>query len=883
MEINDFQNRLKAYKKVKGRNPSLSYWQWKQNASYSEGTGEEGITDDSPGFFGTVGNFFRNAWDRAKTTGAILHNISDAVIRDPLQNVIGRTQDNSDVGRTYNAVGARLSRMQADIDRTNLPRKAGQVKPFGVKAKAIKRFNGGHYARFGGDKLLDALTGGLSAWEYNNGQTSGQIMIDPEDNSRYIVHLTDAYTFDDSNANDAAAAARSPIRGFLGQTGRRDGDPKAAKQDFYYYVPRFGNDTVKSRAVFQEDYENGNPSKEDIARMKRLFEEANEKSAARNKHAEGTDGITSDETSDYRSVNTPFLPPVYATSYKNYVGDLFDYINQTDEEFNEELARSYRGWYALRHPPGGQLSPVIDILDFANFTPIGNAVAAYDAADAASKGNYFEAGLLGGLTLVPFGNKIYRKARSGYRKFKRNLDILATKQDFNGGLQNFEDWWLQFEEPQVAATDLWRTQFMKDYSKNYYNLSNDRAIQHFRSDFPDIDKYFYDYVVGPKQLDWLDRYKDARQRASKYLLRNDVVENAEKFSSLANNGKGPLSQTQRQYLDQLIAEDPLYFTYVINNNLDPLSQSTVDVFLKKQTTSLRGVNSDLRTGDDVVEKMLTENTQRNTKGGDRLNTRRTGIYTSDSGEIAERFSRPQNNKVTRTDVAMLQYPYQNDPSLSVVDQLRQFRRGIFNFDVFGSDFEKLRDPAWLANRGYFAKEAAYANRFGQILPANERAYIAQTPNQKLLNVIDQNTKYTNENLKGRWAINGVQSQPELESQLFESQLVGNSPGDFVRAARTMFEASPKRIKTLDDLRELSGQPFYNADGSVTYFFPNEIDLVGAFQKHFATAGDEVTDRVKNYIDLRNKVRINLNNPFMLKLADWFGKSQEVRDIYNGTF
>lgn len=290
-----FDSALERGDTVQAPNTDLANWYTENNyknyyPEFDEGTGEEGVQDDSPGFFGAVGNFFRKGWDRFKTTTAILHNVADAVVRDPIQQIFGNTQDNSSMGRTYNATGARLSRMQADINKQNrqLPTRVGQVKPFQITGKAIKRFNkdvnGSRYALFEPSALVDALTGGLRAWEYNNGQTSGSIMIDPENKDRYIVHITDAYTFDDSNANDAAAAERSPIRKFLGKTGRRDGDPKASKQDFYYYVPRWGNDTVRAHAVFPEDYENGNPSDEDIERMKRLFEEH----ANKNKHAEGT-------------------------------------------------------------------------------------------------------------------------------------------------------------------------------------------------------------------------------------------------------------------------------------------------------------------------------------------------------------------------------------------------------------------------------------------------------------------------------------------------------------------------------------------------------------------------------------------------------------------
>lgn len=208
--------------------------------------------------------------DRFKTFTAILTNVMDAVIRNPIQQVAGRTQTNNDVGETYNAVGSKLSRIHVDRNKNDMPTKIGEKKRFGVVARDIKRFNedDGKYATFEKSDFMDALSGGVNAWEYNNGQTSGHIMIDPEHPDRYIVNLTDAYTFDDSNENDARAAASNPVRGFLGKVGRRDGDKKATKQNFYYSIPVNGNENVNGQNVNDEDYVNGNPSEHNIERMK---------------------------------------------------------------------------------------------------------------------------------------------------------------------------------------------------------------------------------------------------------------------------------------------------------------------------------------------------------------------------------------------------------------------------------------------------------------------------------------------------------------------------------------------------------------------------------------------------------------------------------------
>ncbi|AXH74505.1 MAG: hypothetical protein KNU04_gp41 [crAssphage sp. isolate ctbg_1] len=213
--------------------------------------------------------------DKIKTPLAIARNVSDTFLRT--NNIVNPKQTNSHVSRKYNAVGARLARMQADINKSKLPKQVGDIVPFGINYQALRRFNNGKYATFDNNNLLDALNDGLSAWEYNNGQTSGAIQIDPDNNDNYIVKLTDAYTFDDSYANDAQAAERSKLRKIMGQVGRPDGDKNATHQEYYYSIPRTENDTVQSHAVYPEDYVNGNLSDTEIARIKSLFQNANKK------------------------------------------------------------------------------------------------------------------------------------------------------------------------------------------------------------------------------------------------------------------------------------------------------------------------------------------------------------------------------------------------------------------------------------------------------------------------------------------------------------------------------------------------------------------------------------------------------------------------------
>jgi hypothetical protein len=182
-----------------------------------------------------------------------------------------------------------------------------------------------------------------------------------------------------------------------------------------------------------------------------------------------------------------------------------------------------------------------------------------------------------------------------------------------------------------------------------------------------------------------------------------------------------------------------------------------------------------------IDKILTENTEGHT-GGDILNTGNTGIYTSNSAGITDTFKRPHGEG--RDDImstaAIVEYPYKNNTSLPIVQQLRNARRAIFNYDVMPDDI----DIAELSKMGYVAKQAKYQQRNGNILPAFERVYFGDTPNKKLLNVVSKVDDRGLPDKNGRWGLGGFQSDLELEDRLFEGDDIGSSLGDWIRTART---------------------------------------------------------------------------------------------------
>ena len=447
------------------------------------------------------------------------------------------------------------------------------------------------------------------------------------------------------------------------------------------------------------------------------------------------------------------LPEVVVTPKRNYVNYPID-----QDAYNSAMLDAW----------GKQTR--IGPEDAIDYLPIvGDIKGVYDVANDFYNEEYL-AGLTGlGLTLLPnIVEKPLRKLRNNYRKFKRNIQIVT------GGYS------------------------VADYIDNTQKVIRDTRNKIIEKYKPQIRK---------------EELKKFRDKYVKYRSYND--QHTLNVLQYLNNVKSQYDATKLKQLTKLLEDDPAYVDFLLKNDkMDPFSQETVDKFIQKQTTGIRGVSTRLDTEniDDRVEEYLTVNSE-NHPGGDRLKTGFTGIYTSNSGEIADRFSRPITSiegdaPVSRADIALVQYPYNNNKLLPIREQLAKLRRSIYPYDLLGdANYEELADL------GFIAKEAKYTTRLGNKLPGYERAYFAKETNKKLLNVLDQKTFYTNEDKHGRWALNGVSSQPELEKLLFEGYSPGYSLGDFIRFAKLKNTVQPTK-KQVDDFLYKKGIPTHQITNEI---------------------------------------------------------------------
>lgn len=102
----------------------------------------------------------------------------------------------------------------------------------------------------------------------------------------------------------------------------------------------------------------------------------------------------------------PYKGKLYSDRYgKKYTEEqVYDYYNNGTDEIDR-----FTGGPLVRG-----LKPLLDLEDAANFTPVGDAVAAYDVYDAVSNRDWSGAGLAA-LGLVPFMPMTVKQFRSKYK------------------------------------------------------------------------------------------------------------------------------------------------------------------------------------------------------------------------------------------------------------------------------------------------------------------------------------------------------------------------------------------------------------------------------------------------------------------------------------
>ena len=240
---------------------------------------------------------------------------------------------------------------------------------------------------------------------------------------------------------------------------------------------------------------------------------------------------------------------------------------------------------------------------------------------------------------------------------------------------------------------------------------------------------------------------------------------------------------------QLFTDNPEYYEFIQRTGLNPMLQETVDKFMLRQGTSLRGVTTNNPMN---AQKYLTETeVGRHVKGGDRLRTN-GGLYTSNSTGIADAFKNPTANKEEAGYVGTLFHNFQTDKSQPIAEQLKQYRNkvGFSNEgDIFaGTEFQNLSRNKYLED-GIIALESPYGRSNGDMLRVTERAYLPLTGPKgtkgKPVEILESNFYPSQTDKKGRWNTAGVEHTLYDENYFLPRQY--NSTSDFIRNARILLK------------------------------------------------------------------------------------------------
>lgn len=241
--------------------------------------------------------------------------------------------------------------------------------------------------------------------------------------------------------------------------------------------------------------------------------------------------------------------------------------------------------------------------------------------------------------------------------------------------------------------------------------------------------------------------------------------------------------------DDLINHNPEYYKFLEETNLPWNEQSTVDAFLKRQQTSLRGVYASNYDSDTRVKNYLTQ-IQAKRKGGDRLNTN-GGLYTSNSKGIADAFKNPTDG-VSEGYIGKLNYDFGINRNKPIAEQLQKARskivRGVDNNVFAGSKYYKdsIKDAR---QKGAVAIEDKYGRSNGDVLNVTERAYLPGSAKQQNITLQDLQKYSAQENQKGRWNTQGVIKETG-DDELFIPREY-NRFDDFIREARILLKPTYK--------------------------------------------------------------------------------------------
>lgn len=311
-----------------------------------------------------------------------------------------------------------------------------------------------------------------------------------------------------------------------------------------------------------------------------------------------------------------------------------------------------------------------------------------------------------------------------------------------------------------------------DYLAYYNNKSYPIAI---RDRILNNDEHYFD--------DWFYRNKEEKN-IFKQRYNKKATDNA--FTEIHTPIRYGFNEGNVTDYDDLINHNPEYYEFLKETNLPWNKQSTIDKFIKRQQTSIRGVYADNK---DDATRYLTQILAKRI-GGDRLRTN-GGLYTSNSHGIAEAFKNPVDN-ISNGYIGTLNYDYNIDKTLPIKDQLKQLRTK----SVIGGGNNVFSDIKYYGKsitdaiqKGAIAIEDKYGRSNGDILNVTERAYYPGPAKPKNLSLTNLTEYLNQENQAGRWNTSGVDKMPGDEKLFIPRQY--NRYDDFINAARIFLEPEYK--------------------------------------------------------------------------------------------
>ena len=413
------------------------------------------------------------------------------------------------------------------------------------------------------------------------------------------------------------------------------------------------------------------------------------------------------------------------------------------------------------------------IRTFTDWLPIvGDIGTGIDIKNAINNKNYLEAGVLGGLMVLP--EPIAKGTKKLFKPVSKKVNRLFSKIDWQDPLQ--------VKVPE-AENQTWAEITAAKYANK---------------------------VASKNPIPASDKDKEIFKNAWEIATRNRPIRSVDELT----HGFNFTTPKDKYRFVNLINRNPEYYEFLRREGItDPLSQENVSKFLDNQFTSVRGV-----VANDVEEAipMLT-NTEygRKMSGGDRLDTY-GGLYTSNSTTIADRFKNPQGNKIGNGYVATVKYPHNISTNIPIEDQLEQYRKKILIADnrnpLFGTKYYDIQRQ----NKDVVGLEADYVGRASMgDKSIQERAYLpnynvfgTQSNPEKTVDIIKLQEFKNQTDQHGRWL-----AQPEEGSKagLFIPKTLNNY-SDFVRAAKIVLKPQPNR-ELYKEVEDKALETFRNQWGS----------------------------------------------------------------------